>query len=303
MKKTTFHFLSILLLTVLLAGCSCQHAWTEADCTTPKTCTQCQITEGEALGHSWQEADCVTAKTCSRCDATEGSALGHSWTEATCTAPKTCSRCSVTEGQPLAHTWEGEATLYTAPVCSVCGAEGETLPGYFAQNGLVPNVRSREDADYHTCTYVRTDLDTTGIFQASDVAIFEYEGMHRAKKGYEWRCVDITIRFSDNRSALYGTSVAFARADYYQDTELKQAKKQDRFSVTYNGKSYPCIAMYENVGFHYDADGSLFQLTCYVQVPEGYDGVVLAFYRGSMDVKGMHLHEVEDENMLLFRLA
>ena len=109
MKKTTILFLSILLLTVLLTGCSCQHQWTEADCTTPKTCTQCQVTEGEALGHSWQEADCVTAKTCSRCGTTEGSPLGHTWAEATCTAPKTCIHCGATEGHPLEHSWEGEA--------------------------------------------------------------------------------------------------------------------------------------------------------------------------------------------------
>ena len=37
------------------------HEWTDATCGTPKTCTKCDLTEGEALGHSWQEADCVTS--------------------------------------------------------------------------------------------------------------------------------------------------------------------------------------------------------------------------------------------------
>ena len=70
--------LTVLILCLLtLAGCACQHQWTEAACLTPKTCTLCEETEGEPAGHIWMEA--------------------------TCEAPKTCSVCSVTEGQPLAH--------------------------------------------------------------------------------------------------------------------------------------------------------------------------------------------------------
>ena len=294
---------AVLICMMLLAGCSCQHQWTEADCTAPKSCTLCQITEGEALGHSWQEADCVTPKTCSRCDLTEGTALGHSWEEATCTAPKTCSVCSATEGQPLEHIWEGEATLYTAPVCSVCGIDGDPLPGYLAQNNLVINTQPMQEAEYITSTFVRPDLDTTGIFLASEVSVFEYDRTHRTRIGYEWRRADIIIRFRENRANLYGTNVAFARADYYQDLELKQAKKQDYFTVTYKGKNYSCTAFYEDMGYYYESDGSFFQMTCYVQVPIGYDGVVLAFHHGNLDINGMHLQDVEDENMLLFRMA
>ena len=48
------------------------HTWVNADCDTPKTCSVCQETEGEALGHNWVNADCDTPKTCSVCQATEG---------------------------------------------------------------------------------------------------------------------------------------------------------------------------------------------------------------------------------------
>lgn len=303
MKKYILILLSFLLLTAMLAGCSCQHEWLEADCTTPKTCSKCAATEGEALAHSWKAAGCVTPETCSRCGLTQGSALGHNWTEATCTAPKSCTICNATDGQALEHTWDGEATLFTAPLCAVCGTEGERLPGYFAQNGLVPNAFSEQDTDYFTNTYVRPDLDTTGQFYASNVLILDSDAAHRAKKGYEWRSVDIAITFSDKASDLYGTNVVCARADYYQDQELKQAKKQEYFTVTYNGKDYRCVAKYENMEFYYDGSSSIFCLSCYVQVPVGYDGVVLAFCHGSTAVDGMHLHELEDENMLLFRMA
>lgn len=303
MRKYIPILLTFLLCTALLTGCACRHEWSDATCTAAKRCTRCAATEGEALGHSWTEADCITPKTCSRCGLTEGAALGHSWRSATCTNAKTCSVCSASEGSPLEHTWTGEATLYSAPVCSVCGTAGDPLPGYMAQNGLAINIRTELATDYITNTYVRPDLDTIGIFRASQVQIFESDATHRAKRGYEWRRVDITITFRDNHAGLYGANVTWALADYYQDQELKPAEKRNRFAVTCNGKEYRCIATYENVGFHYFDSSNVFQMTCYAQVPVGYDGVVLAFCHGSIDMTGMHLHEVADQNTLLCRLA
>ncbi len=295
--------LLILLCIALLTGCSCDHQWTEATCTEASRCLRCDSVEAEALGHSWQDADCVTPRTCDRCGTAEGDALGHSWTEASCTAPSTCTRCAATDGDPLEHNWTGEATLYAAPVCSVCGTEGQPLPGYLAQNGLAPNTQPWTAAEYTTCTYVRPDLDTTGAFQTSAVEIFESDATHRAKRGYEWRRIEISVTFSDNNSGYYGTNVAWARADYYQDQELNPAGKQERFAVVYQGKEYRCLATYESTVSFFSDNSSICQITCYVQVPMGYDGVVLAFHHGSIDVTGMHLHQVEDPNMLLCRLA
>lgn len=303
MKKCILMLLSILLCAGVLAGCSCHHEWTEATCTAPKTCSKCGAAEGDALGHSWKPADCVTAKTCSRCGLTEGSPLGHTWAEATCTAPKTCTVCSAMDGAPLEHTWDTEATLYTAPICSVCGTEGEPLPGYMAQHGLTPNVQPGQDTDYITGTYVRPDLDTTGILSASKVRIFPSDRTHRARSGYEWRCVDISILLGDNRFSMYGANVAYARANYYQDQKLKQPKKQEQFSISYNDREYWCVANYDDEGLLFDGRNYVYRLNFCVQVPVGYDGVVLAFHRGSADIDGMHLHALEDENMLLLRLA
>lgn len=303
MKKSISILLTFLLCTALLAGCSCEHEWTDATCTDAKHCTKCEAVDGGALGHNWTDPDCVTPKTCSRCGLTEGSAPGHTWAEATCKNAKTCAVCAATEGQPLEHTWEGEATLYNAPSCSVCGTEGEPLPGYFALNGLAVNIWAQLPADYVTNTYVRPDLDTTGMFLSSEVLVFESDARHRAKAGYEWRSVDIKITFSDSNSSLYGTNVTCARADYYQDTVLKPADKQERFAVTYRDKEYKCTISYEDTGFYFTDDSSVFHMTCYAQVPAGYDGVVLAFHHSAVPVSGLHLHELEDENMLLVRLA
>ena len=54
----------------------CVHEYTDADCTTPKTCALCGITRGNALGHDYAEG------ICSRCgaeDATYVALLDGSW--------------------------------------------------------------------------------------------------------------------------------------------------------------------------------------------------------------------------------
>ena len=38
----------------------CDHSWTDATCTAPKTCTLCGETEGSALGHSYVSGTCTT---------------------------------------------------------------------------------------------------------------------------------------------------------------------------------------------------------------------------------------------------
>lgn len=126
MKKTCILILALACM-MILAGCSCEHEWTEADCMIPKTCTECGETEGEALGHSWVEATCTTVKACSRCGLKEGDALGHAWTEATCTEAKTCGSCGEIVGSALGHTWT-EATTEAPKTCTVCNAtEGERI--------------------------------------------------------------------------------------------------------------------------------------------------------------------------------
>jgi len=126
MKKNTL-ITSAILLCLSLTACGHEHTFTDATCTAPMTCSECGITEGEALGHTWVEATCDTAMTCSMCGITEGEALGHTWVDATCDTAKTCSVCGATEGNPLEHSWI-EATTEAPKTCELCGlTDGEPL--------------------------------------------------------------------------------------------------------------------------------------------------------------------------------
>ena len=69
---------------LVVPGCE-EHAWMDATCQAPKTCSVCGATEGEVGDHSWVDATCTTAKTCSVCKATDGEALGHSYADGVCT--------------------------------------------------------------------------------------------------------------------------------------------------------------------------------------------------------------------------
>ena len=103
-------------------GCAHQY---DNDCDT--TCNLCS--EVREVTHQYSNATCTTPKTCSICGATEGSANEHSWEAATCTNPKTCSICGTTEGNANEHSWEA-ATKKSPKTCSVCGlTEGDKLKG------------------------------------------------------------------------------------------------------------------------------------------------------------------------------
>ena len=109
------------------------HAWSEATCTAPKTCSVCGETEGEALGHdlvvdaavdaTCTETGLTAGEHCSRCDHKVAQevvpALGHDIVvdapvDATCTqtgltAGEHCSRCDYKVAQEvveaLGHAW------------------------------------------------------------------------------------------------------------------------------------------------------------------------------------------------------
>ena len=67
------------------------------------------------MGHDYTDATCTTPKTCKICRVTTGGALGHDYTDATCTTPKTCKVCKETVGEKASHTDENEDGL-----CDVC---------------------------------------------------------------------------------------------------------------------------------------------------------------------------------------
>lgn len=121
MRKKLLAFL-LTLCALILSGCQCEHNWIDANCTTAKTCSKCEKTEGNAPGHSWDTATCEESKRCSVCGITEGEPMGHSFVDANCVHPKTCSKCAATEGLALGHSysdWIDDGNLMKR-LCTIC---------------------------------------------------------------------------------------------------------------------------------------------------------------------------------------
>ena len=99
---------SVVITTI--GNAPCEHEWQAATCETPKTCSICLETEGEALGHNMQETEAAVEATCT--------AVGK-------TAVLTCANgCGLTEGGTevamKAHNMQNG-------VCVDCGHEGGLL--------------------------------------------------------------------------------------------------------------------------------------------------------------------------------
>ena len=179
------------------------HKFKNATCVSPKTCSVCGATEGEALGHTWTNATCENPKTCSVCKATEGEALGHTWVDATCTVAKTCSVCGATEGEPAPHNWvEG--------VCSDCGAY-EVPP--ITQNSW--DMTNADDAAHWISLQDKTltDTSTTQVTEAGFTVTYSSEN---AWKGI--RMSNGAIEINEQTSHLtftYSTALSITQYRIY----------------------------------------------------------------------------------------
>lgn len=305
----------ILILSIVLTGCCLQHQWQDADCSTPKTCSECKKTEGEALGHDWQDAACEAPKTCSRCGKSEGEALGHDWQDATCEAPRTCRLCKDTEGEALGHDWT-EANFQTPKTCNLCMiTEGEKLSAYFEENGLKCDNNLDTEYDYSTVTPDET-LPVKGKIMASNYKKFESDDTHEGKEGYVWRELTLTFTISDTNASNYGYITGTGFADYYQG--ILDASEDETGKFFWGGQSvgntYEDTLMVNINGVDYEtyikqtADNGKWSGNTVTKVytmawlaPIEYDGAILYVYNGKLsDAETMAEFTEDMENMFIF---
>lgn len=104
MNRKPFILLLFFVFTLTLAGCSCQHEWTAADCLNPAVCTKCEETGQSALGHDFIAATCLDPERCSRCGETKGTALGHrfgDWIIGDAEMTRSCAVCAEQESAEI----------------------------------------------------------------------------------------------------------------------------------------------------------------------------------------------------------
>ena len=99
----------------------------------------------DALGHAWKNATCTSPKSCTRCNVIEGNALDHNWKMATCTAPKTCEACGTTTGDPNGHSWL-EAACNETIICKICKIENGRVQHSYV-NGVCVNCKKQKPSE------------------------------------------------------------------------------------------------------------------------------------------------------------
>ncbi len=132
---------------------------TEAGLTAGEHCSRCDYKVAQeavnALGHKWNEATCTSAKTCSVCEATEGEALKHSYNAGVVTTEPSCTEKGI---KTFTCTAEGCGHSYT-----------EEIPAKNHSYGAVVTEPTCTERGYttHTCanckdSYVDTYVDAKG---------------------------------------------------------------------------------------------------------------------------------------------
>ena len=203
-SKSFASILALLLLTVCMvigiASCNkaCQHQWKDATCTTPKTCSLCQATEGEALGHSGGNATCSQKAVCSVCNTEYGDFAAHAYTENTVkdAALKSAANCSSAAiyykscacgavSTNAADTFMdgriGKHQYGNTTVCTICGFDaGDSYYYNFAESFVTTESGSIIIKDFvyevETNDTAPTDIQKINSINFAELELFNDDG-------------------------------------------------------------------------------------------------------------------------------
>ncbi|MGN0407013.1 MAG: hypothetical protein ACI4EJ_02020 [Bacteroides sp.] len=250
MKKKVTTLFVILMTFCMLSGCGHEHTWTEATCTTPKTCSECGETEGAPAGHVWMAATCTKPKTCSVCGETEGEAAGHKWEEATCTTPKKCSVCGQTEGEAVGHIWE-EATCKTPRTCITCGqTDGKLGEHQLDSTGKCKVCNSQVGEKITLDNYSKYfSVSAKGIGleckSSGSNYIYNYKVLINAEPKRDVEFHDVYVKYTWYHNSVIKKTVNGKKVDAFSDTTT--ISKLDKYGdCTDNRTLY--VGTFTNVG-------------------------------------------------------
>jgi hypothetical protein len=164
------------------------HIWQDATCISPKTCSVCGKTEGEALGHKNSEATCTEPQICKTCGEITGDPLGHNYQSATCTQPQKCTRCGATQGSALGHNYK-DATCTEPKKCTRCGATTGSALGHSLKDGVCTrcgyvDVKSSDKVKGAYALKAFANARTYIDYMADKIERAWYFAIYRAEKYY-----------------------------------------------------------------------------------------------------------------------
>lgn len=183
MIKNGIIFTLALLLVVSFSACNMphEHEWQDADCNNPRTCSVCNMTEGEKIGHDWLRWTCTEPSKCSRCgEKLPGSnPKGHTPTNWVVDKESTCSQMG------LEHS-----------ICSDCGESfDKTIPT--EEHNLVQYTNLSS-----TSTYTAVKEEWCSDCEYHEKTEYEVSGDER-KKLYKQKCYSPSYEAIARNPSMY----------------------------------------------------------------------------------------------------
>ena len=213
----------------------------------------------------------------------------HVWVDADCENPETCSVCGETQGAPLGHDFT-EANYQEASVCLVCGADGDGILTPGAEQYSLNLITEIGVAQPYSTMTGENALPVSGEVTLDSVERHDEYAGYEAKEGNEFIVANATIKVWGQEARDHGF--------YYLDTVMDYYTYDPSLGVKFklDSTGYPSVLIIGNINyygeeteFEFLSGGSLnwsgprsnrvatLELIYKIEVPIGYDGVILAF--------------------------
>ena len=192
-----------------------------------------------------------------------------------------------------------------------CGETfGEPLPAALADRTL-NEMQVGVPLPYTTTSFEDYDVDVTGTAEISDYRVIDGDDVFPAREGYEWHIATVRIVFSGEDAQKNGAQIACTFGDWYTlDDSMTVGRDEGGmrlFAADWYGMRVQCR---HKTGATLENDWYDRELRfCWeegVQVPKGYDGVLLILYsfRLAKDATRLYLpaSEVLTDDALVFRM-
>lgn len=243
------------------------------------------------------------------------------------------------DGDPIVITWqdgsfideEGLDWAYTLEEGDLSlTVEGTTLV-FCKTEKLEPVVSELEQAGftgymelgaaypYTNICYENEDFNTTGELTVTNYEIFASAEGYEPMEGYEWRVVDIEIRYFDDNAWNYGIWGATRYWEDYYNTKLhddtsvllEETDTYEKYvhTIIRNGQEMEAYTFFDYAywsDWETDENGN-HETIEYIRweflVPIGYDGCVVGFCDPYAEVPdGAYITDLNPADFLLFRL-
>ena len=240
--------------------------------------------------HSWEEANCHNPRTCPECDETEGEPLEHVWLPANFQEPQICSECGDIEGEPLVPgvlaaesdpetyehiSWminENELVLGEPLRVTRWGSGrvfGEIVISDYRVFESDEDFDAKEGYEYHAITYKLTHYDARNRKNA----LYSF-GPHHIPAILD----TYTVRLEENEDDEDYPEIHGLHEFYYEPVESDiPGFYLGNYLLNYYGDDFEFFYSESYSGFRFARNATI-TAEIIILAPAGYDGLILGLY-------------------------